>query len=295
MDVRVRALEERDLAEADRIMRLAFGTFLGMPDPMQMFGDADIARTRFRADPTAALAAEVDGKLVGANFVANWGSFGFFGPLSVDVSLWNKKVAQRLMEPTCELFEKWNCTHSGLFTFSHSAKHAALYQKFDFWPRFLTPGMSKQVGPARSTGRFVRYSRLSTAQKKEALVACRETTSKIHDGLDVSVEIRSVDQQRLGDALLLFDDSKVSAFAICHVGKGSEAGSGGCYVKFGAALPGPAAATNFEQLLDACESYAAARCEQSGNGHEHGSPGVLSHSVGAGLQNRSARGSDAEV
>jgi hypothetical protein len=58
---------------------------------------------------------------------------------------------------------------------------------------------------------------------------------------------------------LLFDDSKVSAFAICHVGKGSEAGSGGCYVKFGAALPGPAAATNFEQLLDACESYAAAR------------------------------------
>ena len=173
------------------------------------------------------------------------------------MSLWNKKVAQRLMEPTCELFGKWNCTHAGLFTFSHSAKHAALYQKFDFWPRFLTSGMSKQVGPAGSTGRFVRYSGLSTAQKKEVLVACRETTSKIYDGLDVSVEIRSVDQQRLGDALLLFDDSKVSAFAICHVGKGSEAGSGGCYVKFGAG--GPAAATNFEQLLDGCESYAAAR------------------------------------
>src|SRR5690242_8933661 len=100
MDVRVRALEDHDLVEADRIMRLAFGTFLGMPDPTQMFGDADIARTRFRADPSAALAAEVDGKLIGSNFVANWGSFGFFGPLSVDVSLWNKKVGQRLMEPT---------------------------------------------------------------------------------------------------------------------------------------------------------------------------------------------------
>ena len=79
MDVRVRALEERDLAEADRIMRLAFGTFLGMPDPMQMFDDADIARTRFRADPTAALAAEVDGKLVGSNFVANWEVSGSSG------------------------------------------------------------------------------------------------------------------------------------------------------------------------------------------------------------------------
>jgi hypothetical protein len=258
MDARVRALEERDLAEADRIMRLAFGTFLGMPDPMQMFGDADIAGTRFRADPGAALAADVDGKLVGSNFAANWGSFGFFGPLSVDVGLWNKKVAQRLMEPTCELFAKWNCTHSGLFTFSHSAKHAALYQKFDFWPRFLTPIMSKQVGPVGRTVKFVRYSELTTAQKKEALAACRETTNKIYDGLDLSVEIWSVDQQRLGDTLLLFDDSKVSAFAICHVGKGSEAGSGTCYVKFGAALPGPSAVTNFEQLLDACESHAAA-------------------------------------
>jgi predicted N-acetyltransferase YhbS len=259
MDVRVRALEDHDLVEADRIMRLAFGTFLGMPDPTQMFGDADIARTRFRADPSAALAAEVDGKLIGSNFVANWGSFGFFGPLSVDVSLWNKKVGQRLMEPTCELFEKWNCTHSGLFTFSHSAKHAALYQKFDFWPRFLTPIMSKQPGPAGTTVKFVRYSELNTAQKKEARAACCETTSKIYDGLDVSVEIRSVDQQGLGDTLLLFEDSKVSAFAICHVGKGSEAGSGACYVKFGAALPGPSVATNFEKLLDACESYAAAQ------------------------------------
>jgi hypothetical protein len=107
--------------------------------------------------------------------------------------------------------------------------------------------------------KFVRYSELNTAQKKEALAACRETTNRIYDGLDVSVEIRSVDQQRLGDTILSFDDSKVSAFAICHVGKGSEAGSGACYVKFGAALPGPSAAINSEKLLDACESYAAAR------------------------------------
>ena len=74
---------------------------------MQMFGDSDFAYTRFRAAPDSALAAEVDGKLAGSNFVTGWGSFGFFGPLSVEPLLWEQKVAQRLLEHTMELFEGW--------------------------------------------------------------------------------------------------------------------------------------------------------------------------------------------
>ncbi len=81
-DVSVRPLREGDLSEADRIMRLAFGTFLGLPDPMTFMGDASYVRTRFKADPAAAFAAEVDGELAGSNFVSNWGSVGFFGPLN---------------------------------------------------------------------------------------------------------------------------------------------------------------------------------------------------------------------
>ena len=33
-DVSVRPLREGELSDADRIMRLAFGTFLGLPEPM---------------------------------------------------------------------------------------------------------------------------------------------------------------------------------------------------------------------------------------------------------------------
>jgi predicted N-acetyltransferase YhbS len=108
MQIRTRPLEQRDLDEADRIIRLAFGTFFGLPDPMRMFGDSDMAHTRFRAAPDSALAAEADSKLVGSNFVTNWGSFGFFGPLTVEPRLWDQGVAQRLLEPTMELFEKWD-------------------------------------------------------------------------------------------------------------------------------------------------------------------------------------------
>jgi hypothetical protein len=33
LDISVRPLQENDLSAADHIMRLAFGTFLGLPDP----------------------------------------------------------------------------------------------------------------------------------------------------------------------------------------------------------------------------------------------------------------------
>src|SRR5688500_4307554 len=107
MDIVVRPLERDDLDEADRIMRLAFGTFLGLPDPQAFMGDAGYVRTRWRADPAAALAAEVGGELVGSNFAANWGSFGFFGPLTVRPDLWDRGVARRLLERTMDLFERW--------------------------------------------------------------------------------------------------------------------------------------------------------------------------------------------
>ena len=41
MEISIRPLQESDLPEADRIYRLAFGTFLNVPDPIAFFGDAD--------------------------------------------------------------------------------------------------------------------------------------------------------------------------------------------------------------------------------------------------------------
>ena len=148
--VTIRRLEERDLPEADRILRQAFGTFLGLPDPMDFMGDGDFVRTRWAADPSAALAAEVDGELVGTNFVTRWGSVGFFGPLTVAPSVWNRGVARSLLDATMAVFDGWGVRHRGLYTFGHSPKHIVLYQSYGFWPRFLTPVLSKPPSPPGS-------------------------------------------------------------------------------------------------------------------------------------------------
>lgn len=257
--VSVRPLEERDLDGADRIFRLAFGTFLGLPDPMSFFEGADYVRGRWVADPSAAFAAQLDGELVGTNFATNWGSVAFFGPLTVQPDHWDRGIAQRLMEPVIELFASWGIRHAGLFTFSHSPKHVALYQKYGFWPRFLTAIMAKPISGGGSDVRWSRYSELPEAEQERRLDACRELTSGIYDGLDVAREIGAVVTQGTGEVVLLDDGDELAGFAVCHGGAGSEAETGTGFVKFAAARAGSGAAGRFERLLDACEAFAADR------------------------------------
>ena len=258
-NINVRPLQENELSTADSIMRLAFGTFIGLPEPMSFMGDAAYVRNRWLADPEAAFAAEAAGEVIGSNFATNWGSVGFFGPLTIRPDFWDRGVGKRLMEPILGLFEKWETRHAGLFTFPQSQKHIGLYQRFGFWPRFLTAIMSKPVEQITSALRWTRFSEVSTGERDDVLSACREVTGAIYEGLDVASEIRAVAAQNLGDTILVWDNDRLMALAVCHVGPGTEAGSDVCYIKFAAVRPAPTAEQHFSDLLDACEEMAFAR------------------------------------
>lgn len=112
----IRPLRESDISKADHVFRLAFGTFIGLEDPLTFLGDAEFIRTRFMANPSGSFAAEVNGELVGSNFVANWGSVGIFGPLTIRPDFWDKGVAKQLLKSTTDYFEKLGTKHIGLFT-----------------------------------------------------------------------------------------------------------------------------------------------------------------------------------
>jgi len=258
-DVVIRPMRAADLDAADRIFRLAFGTFLRLPDPMRFGGDGDHVRGRFRADPTSAFVAERDGEVVGSNLATRWGSAGFFGPLSVRPDLWGGRVAQRLLDPIIQCFADWKTTHAALFTFADSAKHVALYGKYGFHPRFLTAVMARPVSATGANAPTV-LSASSEAERVACLGDARRLTGTLFDGLDVGSEITSLTTNGLGDTVLVRDDrGALRGLATCHVGAGSEAGSDTCFVKFGAVPVGPTAAADFDALLDACDAFAAAR------------------------------------
>ncbi len=63
----IRVLTQQDLSAADHIIGVAFGTFLGVPEPERFLADLGYARTRWSANPTAAFGAEWNGELVGSN------------------------------------------------------------------------------------------------------------------------------------------------------------------------------------------------------------------------------------
>jgi hypothetical protein len=116
--------------------------------------------------------------------------------------------------------------------------------------------MSSTVNPDARSG-AVRISGIGEADLAGAMTAIGELTGAIFPGLDLSREIEAVRAQRLGDTVLIDDGAGLQGVAVCHVGAGTEAGSGACYVKFGAVRPGPGAERRFGLLIEACHGLAA--------------------------------------
>jgi GNAT superfamily N-acetyltransferase len=262
-DIVVRNLAEHDLAQADRVFRLAFATFLKIDPPESFGGDGDCLSTRWRSAPDQAFTATAGGEVIGSVFVANWGSVGFFGPLTVRPDYWDRGVGTKLLEPVVALFDRWQTRHAGLYTFSNSQKHIGLYQKFGFWPRFLTMTMTRPIAQSDREPTAEWLSEIAPANRAAALAACRELTDSVHEGLDVTGEIESVSNQSLGDTVLLWEPfgDVLAGLAVCHIGAGSEAGTGTCYVKFATVRSGSAAGGRFAALLGECEALGAGQKE----------------------------------
>ena len=252
--INIRLLQKQELSEADKIFRLAFGTFLGLPDPMTFYGDTNYMQ-RWYTYPNAALAAEIDGQLVGSNFLSKWGSFGCFGPLSVHPNFWHRGVGKKLMSATMECFKNWQTKQICFFTFSRSPKHLYFYQKFGFMPHFLTAICAKSVSQKQQQLQSIRYSQISPEKQKKYLQASQELTNNIYPGLDLQSEILAVENQRLGDTLFLWENGNLEGFAICHYGADTEAGTDTCYIKFGAVNSGKKRSERFAQLLNECEIF----------------------------------------
>ncbi len=253
--ISIRPLREGDLPEAKVILRLAFATHFGMP-PDTFWTDRDFVTGRWMTDPSLAFGAWIEDRLVGSSLGTSWGSLGIFGPLSTHPDTWNRGIASYLVPPVLERLDLLGARHMGLFTIAESTKHIALYQKFGFWPRFLTAIMTSPVKANEAVPQSTRYSTIAGADQAHWLDACRALTIELRDGLDVTAEIRSAHNHGHGDTVFIAQGSQVEALALCEYGPNSPAGAGSCLIRFGAARPALDAEVRFDQLLAACRRLA---------------------------------------
>ena len=262
--IKIGPLKQSELQEADRIFRLAFGTFVGLPNPSEFMGDRDLLISRWHAPHVTTLAARENGRLIATNQITRWGSFAFFGPLTVLPEYWDRGVAQRLVDATVQIFDKHGLKRTGLFTFAHSAKHVGLYQKFGYWPGYLTALMTHtptphESHPAGFLPKTVLLSSLNKTAREQAIAECKRLTNNIDEGLNLGDELRNTRRQNSAEVLLTYGRRSIDGFAICFHGPGSEGGTKMCYIKFAAARSGRSAGDRFSTLLQACDAFARAR------------------------------------
>lgn len=248
--MQLRPMHAGEVDDADRVMRLAFGTEFGLPDPMKFRGDAGMVRNRFAMYPDGCTVAELDGRIVAFGIASRWGSLGVVGPICVLPDYWNRGIARQVVARTLARIEAWGCKAAGLFTNPSSPRHLRLYQAFGFWPRSLTLVMARDTGgaPAPAYESLARTSRPRERVLRDAAALC----DGAFPGLDLGTELQAVVDQRLGDTLLLYDGDRLEAFAVCHYGAGSEGGSEALFVKFAQA----SSERWLASLLDACAERA---------------------------------------
>ena len=257
-NVVVRPMHEADLAAADRVYRRAFGTQFGLADPLQFRGDTAIIRTRWTTDPRPCFVAAVGECVVGSVVGMDWGSAFILGPLTVEPADANRGIGRRLMTAAMALVAERRFPLAALYTLPNSTKHLHLYESYGFEAQRLTPVMAK--APVAGTTAPRPLSALAPSDRAAAIAACRAVTDAVFPGLDLTREIAAMAEQNLGETLLLTRDGVIAGFALCHLGKDSEAGSGALFIKFACVRPG--GTEDFVALLDACETLAAQRGAQ---------------------------------
>ena len=256
MSLAIRPLEEADVETADKVRRLAFGSYFGLPDPLSFSGTSRLVETRRRIWPEGALVAEKDGAIVGTAISSRWGSLGLFGPLAVHPHHWRGGIAHSLLEASMPVFDRWRCGAAALFTFPASLTHIGLYQRYGFWPRSLTAIMNRPVTVPSPVPQARSLSAMSAAEQQDAIAQCAALTNRLHAGMDLCDEIAALIAHPTGDAIALIDGSVLAGVVLCHFGPNSEADTGTLYAKFAAARPGPNAARDLQRLLDAANDFA---------------------------------------
>jgi len=257
-DVVIRPMHDADTAAADQAYRLAFGTQFGLADPLQFRGDTAIIRTRWTMDRRPCFVATIDDHIVGSVVGMDWGSAFILGPLTVDPKHANRGIGRRLMTAAMAFVAERQFPLAALYTLPNSAKHLHLYESFGFSARQLTPVMVKTPAAGAAAPRLI--SAVPPGSRERTVLGCCAVADANFDGLDLTRENAAIAVQNLGETVLLERDGTIGGFALCHLGKGSEAGTGALYVKFACVRPG--AAGDFTALVDACETLAVARGAQ---------------------------------
>jgi predicted N-acetyltransferase YhbS len=148
--------------------------------------------------------AELDGRVVGSNFLDERSSIVAVGPVSVDPSEQNRSIGRQLMQHLLDRIEEQRFPGARLVTEAYHSRSFSLYAKLGFEAReplsvMQGPPIAKEI-PGFSVRRAT----------EEDLGVCNQLSRKVH-GHDRSGEL--LDAIKGGIATVVEHDGRISGYA----------------------------------------------------------------------------------
>ena len=159
------------------------------------------------------------GKVVAFNIAHLSGTEAWMGPLAVHPDHQGHGLGKAVVTAGIDLLRESGATVIGLETMPRTMDNIGFYSSLGMNPGFLTLTVTVDgVFAPAMTGRLrtARLGSLVGEELEQVIQSCRSLTSSILEGYDFTRELRLTEELALGDTLMLFDDSELIAFAVCH-------------------------------------------------------------------------------
>lgn len=152
--------------------------------------------------------------IVAFNIVHRSGVEGWMGPIAVRSEHQGIGAGKEIVRRGIEWLRVHGATVIGLETMPRTMDNIGFYSSIGFVPGRLT--LTTTVDASYADRPALLYGRLSSVEKDEMLLRCRELVGSLQPGYDHSREIQLTDELALGDTLLLSKRDHLVGFALCH-------------------------------------------------------------------------------
>lgn len=154
------------------------------------------------------------GDILAFNIVHRSGVEGWMGPIAVRGEQQGSGAGKEIVRRGIEWLKVHGASVIGLETMPRTMDNIGFYSGLGFMPGRLTLTMTVDASFADQPAPL--FGRLSSRDKDDVLLRCRDLASSLRPGYDHAREIQLTDELALGDTLLLRRDDEIIGYALCH-------------------------------------------------------------------------------
>ncbi len=154
------------------------------------------------------------GVIAAFNIAHRSGVEGWMGPLAVRDDCQGAGQGKIIVNAGIDLLKRSGCSVIGLETMPRTMDNIGFYSGLGFVPARLTVTLTVDAVTSPRAPRLL--SSLRSTSRDDAIRECAALVHETLPGFDYTREIELTQELSLGDTLLLYENDRLTGFALCH-------------------------------------------------------------------------------